>query len=58
MPVLKSTTFFYILYAIIYSLLINLVMANTLMHAAIFSPPSGLPDLIYNNVTICGKHKI
>jgi hypothetical protein len=58
MPVLKSTTFFYILCAMIYNLLINLVMANTLVHAAVFSPPSVLPDLIYNNVTICRKHKI
>jgi hypothetical protein len=58
MPVLKSTTFFYILYALIYNLLINLVMANKLAHAAVFSPPSVLPNLIYNNVTICRKHKI
>jgi len=46
MPVLKSTTLFYILYAIIYNLLINLVKANTLVHAAVFSPHSVLPDLI------------
>jgi len=58
MPVLKSTTFFYILYAIIYYLVINLVMSYTLVYAAVFSSPSVLPDLIYNNVTICRKHKI
>jgi len=52
MPVPKSTTFFYILYAIIYNLLINSVMANTLVHTAVFSSPSVLTDSIYNNVTI------